>query len=78
MVGVRRLIASRVGAAVVDGHEMRAPADDRRQPRAIVLKKKKKKNSQSLSQSNLAITVPYGTVISAKDYICSVNVAWPY
>ncbi len=39
MVGATRLVASRVGAAVVDGHEMRAPADDRGQPRAIVKKK---------------------------------------
>ena len=31
----RRLVASSVGEAVVDGHEMRAPADDRGQPWAI-------------------------------------------
>ena len=35
MVGARRMVASRVGEAVVDGHEMRAPADDRDQPWAI-------------------------------------------
>ena len=44
MVGARRMVASRVGATVVDGHEMRAPADDRGQPWAIVKKKKKKKS----------------------------------
>jgi hypothetical protein len=40
-MGARRMVASSVGEAVVDGHEMRAPADDRGQPRAIVKKKKK-------------------------------------
>ena len=35
MVGARRLVASRVGVAVVDGHEIRAPVDDRGQPWAI-------------------------------------------
>jgi hypothetical protein len=39
MVGATRLVASRVGATVVDGHEMRSPADDRGQPRATVKKK---------------------------------------
>ena len=41
MVGARRMVASRVRAKVVDGHEMRATADDCGQPRAIVKKKKK-------------------------------------
>ena len=40
LMGARRMVASSVGEAVVDGHEMRAPADDRGQPRAIVKKKK--------------------------------------
>ena len=43
MVGARWLVASRVGAAVADGCEMRAAADDHRltgQSRAIVKKKK--------------------------------------
>ncbi len=75
MVGARRMVARRAGEAVGDGHEMRAPADGRGQPRAIV---PKKKFSQYLNQSNYAITVPYGTVISAKDYMCSVNIVWPY
>jgi len=35
-MGARRMVASSVGEAAVDGHEMRAPADDRGQPRAIV------------------------------------------
>jgi len=42
MVGARWLVASRVGAAVADGCEMRAAADDQwltGQPRAIVKKK---------------------------------------
>ncbi len=41
MVGAIGMVAtgSRVGAAVVDGHELRAPADDRGQPWAIVKKK---------------------------------------
>ena len=38
MVGARRLVASKVGATVVDGHEMRAPADDRGKMWAIVKK----------------------------------------
>jgi hypothetical protein len=42
MVGARKSVASMVGATVVDGHEMRAPADDRGQPWAI-----KKKNQIS-------------------------------
>ena len=44
MVGARRMVASRAGAAVVDGHEMRASDDDRGQPWAIV---KKIKNTHS-------------------------------
>ncbi len=36
MVGARRAVASEVGAAMVDGRGMRATADDRGQPRAIV------------------------------------------
>ena len=36
MVGARRAFASRVGAAVVDGREMRAAADDRGPPRATM------------------------------------------
>ncbi len=40
MVGATRLVASKVGVAVVDGHEIRAPpANDRGQPRAILEKK---------------------------------------
>ena len=39
MVDARRLVASMLGASMVDGHEMRAPADDRGQPWAIVKKK---------------------------------------
>ena len=39
MVGARMLIARRVGAVVVDGHEMREAADERGQPWAIVKKK---------------------------------------
>ena len=39
MLCARRMVASWVGAAVADGHEMRAPADDRGQPWAIVKKK---------------------------------------
>ena len=38
MVGARWMVASMVGEAAVDGHEMRAPADDRGQPWAIVKK----------------------------------------
>ena len=36
MVGAKSAIASRVGVAVVDGHEIRAADDDRGQPRKIV------------------------------------------
>jgi len=36
MVDTRRAVASKVGALVVDGREMRAAADDRGQPRATV------------------------------------------
>ncbi len=36
MVGARRAIASRVGATVVGGREMRAAADDRGQLRAAM------------------------------------------
>jgi hypothetical protein len=34
MMGARRAVASKVGAAVVDGFEMGAAPDDRGQPRA--------------------------------------------
>ena len=43
MIGARRAVATRVGAAVVDGRKMRAAADDRGQkckPQKIVKKKK--------------------------------------
>ena len=36
MVGARRAVASKVGAAVVDRRGMRAAADDRGQQQAIV------------------------------------------
>ncbi len=36
MVGARRAVASKVGAAVVDMRGMRAAADDRSQQQAIV------------------------------------------
>jgi hypothetical protein len=36
MVVALRAVASKVGAAVVDGREMRIAADDRGQPHAIV------------------------------------------
>jgi hypothetical protein len=39
MMGARRAVASRVEAAVVDGRELRAPAEDRGQLRAIVKNK---------------------------------------
>ena len=60
MLGAKLLVASKGGAAVADGREMRATADDQRltgKPRAIV--KKKKKISRSLNQSNFLSSVPY-------------------
>jgi len=66
MVSTRRAVASKVGAAVVDGRKMRAAADDRGQPRAIV--KTNLKNSQSLNQSNFASTYRTGTEDHHKDY----------
>ena len=36
MVGARKVDASKVGATVANGREMRAPADDSGQPRANV------------------------------------------
>ncbi len=50
----RRVFASRVGAAVVDGRKMRAAADDRSQPRANC---KKIKKNKKISYR----TVPYRT-----------------
>ncbi len=79
MVGPRWLDASRVGAAVANGCEMRAAADDERltgHPRAKV--KKSKYISQSLNQSNFANTVQYCTVISAKDCMQCANTICPY
>ena len=39
MASARKTVANKGGATVVDGHEMRAAADDRGHPRAIVKNK---------------------------------------
>jgi hypothetical protein len=57
MVGAGRAVASRVGAAVVDGREMRGAADHRRQPVTTIKHRKLESRDDCSKKKNLVKTI---------------------